>query len=69
MQGENRFEAQIVEAGRAGTWRLELSGVSGLERGSLRVTAGEPVAVGPDTIVFRLSGRAGERIGFAFTKR
>ena len=67
--GENRLEAQLVEAGRAGTWTLELAGVPGFERGTLRVTAGEAVAVGPDSVVFRLSGRAGERVGFAFQKR
>jgi hypothetical protein len=67
--GENRLEAQVLDAGRGGTWTFDLSAVPGLERGTLRVTSGEAVAVGPDSIVFRLTGRAGERIGFAFQQR
>ena len=66
--GDNRLDAQ-VQAGAAGTWRLELSGVAGLEQGSLRVLAGEVVSVGPDAVVFRLKGRAGERLSLAFTVR
>ena len=66
--GDNRIDAQ-TQAGAAGTWRLELAGVSGLEKGSLRVLAGEVVSVGPDVVVFRLKGRAGERMSLAFTVR
>ena len=66
--GDNRIDAQ-VQAGAAGTWRLELAGVAGLEKGSLRVLAGEVVSVGPDAVVFRLKGRAGERMSLAFTVR
>jgi hypothetical protein len=69
VDGQNRLEAQILDAGRAGTWRFDLSGIPGMERGSLRVLTGQAIAVGPDSIVFRLAGRAGERIGLAFTKR
>jgi uncharacterized repeat protein (TIGR02543 family) len=68
LAGENRFEAQLVVAAK-GTWTLDLSGIPDLERGSLRLLAGDAVAVGPDSVVFRLSGRAGERVGVAFTKR
>lgn len=67
--GENRLEAQLLDASRGGTWTFDLSAVPGLERGTLRVTSGEAVAVGPDSIVFRLTGRAGERLGFAFQQR
>ncbi len=67
--GENRLEAQIVAAGKPGTWRFDLSGVPPLERGSLRVLSGEVVSVGPDSVAFRVSGRTGERIGVAFTAR
>jgi len=66
--GENRLEAHLASAAK-GTWTLDLSGVPGLERGSLRVLAGDAVALGPDWAVFRLAGRAGERIGLAFTTR
>jgi PKD repeat protein len=66
--GENRLEGALV-AGARGTWTLDLSGIAELERGSLRVLTGDALAVGPDTVVFRLSGRANERVGVAFTKR
>jgi len=66
--GENRLEAHLG-AGAKGTWTLDLSGIADMERGSLRVLTGEAVAVGPDSVVFRLSGRANERVGVAFTKR
>jgi hypothetical protein len=66
--GDNRLDAQ-VQAGAAGTWRLELSGIAGLEKGSLRVLAGEVVSVGPDAVVFRLKGRAGERMSLGFSVR
>jgi PKD repeat protein len=66
--GDNRLEAQL-QAGAAGTWRLELAGVQGLVRGSLRVLAGEVVSLGPDAVVFRLKGRAGERVSLGFTVR
>jgi hypothetical protein len=66
--GDNRLDAQ-VQTGASGTWRLELAGVAGLEKGSLRVLAGEVVSVGPDAVVFRLKGRAGERVSLAFTVR
>ena len=66
--GENRLEGELT-AGARGTWTLELSGIPDLERGSLRVLAGDAVAVGPDSVTFRLSGRANERVGVAFTRR
>ena len=66
--GDNRLEAQVGGAA-AGTWRVELAGVRGLEPGSVRVLAGEVMSVGPDAVVFRLKGRAGERFGLAFAVR
>jgi hypothetical protein len=66
--GDNRLEAE-AGAGAGGTWRVELGGVRGLERGSVRVLAGEVLSVGPDAVVFRLKGRAGERFGLAFSVR
>jgi hypothetical protein len=66
--GDNRLEAQLAE-GATGTWRLELAGVPGLERGTLRVLAGEVVSLGADAVVFRLKGRSGERVVLAFTVR
>ncbi len=64
--GSNRVEAVLVNAaGRGGTWRFDLGG-QGLKEGSLRVVAGEVVLTTPDTVVFRLSGRPGERVVFSF---
>jgi hypothetical protein len=65
-RGENRVEAQLVQGGGPGQWRFELRGSEAFEPGSLRVVAGEVVLVGSDAIVFRLGGRAGERIVFTF---
>jgi hypothetical protein len=63
--GDNRVEAVVGEAnGRPGTWRFELTG--DVLPGTLRVDAGEVVQVAGDAVVFRLSGRAGERIAFRF---
>jgi PKD repeat protein len=66
--GDNRLEAALGGAA-TGTWRLELAGVPGLARGTVRVLQGEVVSVGPDAVVFRLKGRAGERFGLAFDVR
>jgi hypothetical protein len=64
--GSNRVEAVLVNApGRGGTWRFDLGG-QGLQAGSLRVVAGEVVLATPDAVVFRLSGRPGERVVFSF---
>jgi hypothetical protein len=66
--GENRVEAQLVQAeGRAGLWRFEL-GSEGLVSGSLRVLAGEVALVTGDAVVFRLKGQAGERVVFTFRR-
>ena len=63
---ENRVEGLLVTAaGRPGTWRFELGGV---EPGSLRVIAGDVVSAAADAIVFRVKGRAGERVVFTFRK-
>jgi hypothetical protein len=61
--GSNRVEAQLVSAdGKPGTWRFSFTG--GIK--GLRPLAGKVDAVGPDSISFRLSGRAGERVVFVF---
>ena len=43
-RGENRVEAQLVQAAGAGQWRFEL-GALPLEAGSLRVVAGDVALV------------------------
>jgi hypothetical protein len=67
VRGSNRVEATLVQAdGRAGTWRIELD--SAVAPGSVRVLAGDVVSVGPTVIVFRMKGRPGERVVFAFRR-
>jgi hypothetical protein len=67
--GENRVEAQLVQAeGRAGLWRFELPAGSTVA-GSLRVIAGQVALVTGDAVVFRLKGQPGERVVFTFRNR
>jgi hypothetical protein len=69
--GESRARAGRIEgsiqsaSGKPGTWRFELAG--SFEAGSLRVLAGDVALLTPDVVVFRLSGRAGERVIFTFS--
>lgn len=65
--GRNRLEAVLVEGGRPGTWRFSLAG-GAIRAGSLRVLAGEAVAVGPEMVAFRLRGLPGERVVFGFDR-
>ncbi|HKC10637.1 MAG TPA: hypothetical protein VKI41_01120, partial [Vicinamibacteria bacterium] len=66
-RGENRIEARVVQgAGKPGTWRFELGSTVNLVPGSLRVLAGSVTEVSGDALVFRLSGRPGERVMFTF---
>ena len=65
-RGVNRFEATLVEGrGQPGTWRFEFAGT--FQPGSLRVVAGELQLVTAEAIIFRLAGRPGEHIVFAFS--
>jgi hypothetical protein len=63
--GEGRFEATLTQAGGAGLWRFELA--DGLiEPGTLRAVEGKVEALTASGIVFRLTGKAGERVGFVY---
>jgi hypothetical protein len=69
-EGTNRMEATVVEAaGRAGSWRIDLSGSEAVEIGSLRVIAGEVESVSSSAITFKLKGFAGERVAFSFASK
>lgn len=60
----HRIEATVVSAdGRAGTWRFRLGAVA---PGTLRIVAGNGTLAGDDGLVFRLTGKPGERLVFAF---
>ena len=66
--GAHRVEATVVgAAGRPGTWRFRLVGP--VAPGSVRVIAGAAVATGGEELVFRVSGKVGERILFVFRAR
>jgi hypothetical protein len=65
--GVNRVEAQLQSgSGQGGTWRFELLDRGAIEPGSLTAQDGEPLQVTGEAIVFRVSGRAGERVAFTF---
>jgi hypothetical protein len=62
--GRHRLEGRLVgDAARPGTWRFDLSGI---RPGSLRVAAGSVAVLEADAVVFRLEGRAGERVAVVF---
>jgi hypothetical protein len=64
--GRHRLEATLVDAsGRPGTWRFDLGALSPVA-GSLRVVAGEAALLGSTEVVFRLRGKAGERVVLSF---
>jgi hypothetical protein len=64
--GENLVEATLVEARGGGTWRFELGALPGFRPETLRVVAGDVVQLAADSLSFRLQGRPGERVVFAF---
>ena len=64
--GENRVEATLVEARAGGTWRFELGTLPGFQPETLRAVAGDVVQLAADSVTFRLQGRPGERVVFAF---
>jgi hypothetical protein len=59
----HRIEAVVDEIKAPGLWRFDLSGVN-LRTDSVQVVTGEVVQLAPGFLVFRLSGRVGERIAF-----
>jgi len=64
--GHHRVDATLVSGdGAGGVWRFSLA--SGrVKAGTLRVLAGDPVALGPGVVAFALTGRPGERVAFSF---
>jgi hypothetical protein len=67
LAGDNLVEARLIEGAGAGLWQFDLVGATPGQRRALRVVAGELAAIGPDFVTFRLSGRPGERVAFAWT--
>ena len=67
-RGDNRVDAELVDGqGKPGLWRFELSGV--VAAGSLRVLSGDVVQATDTVVVFRVAGKAGERVSFTFKSR
>jgi hypothetical protein len=64
LHAQNRIEALLVEGRGPGTWRFDLASIAA--PGRLRVIAGQVVLVTADSVVFRISGRGGERVVFTF---
>ena len=63
--GANRIEATVVAAdGRPGTWEFDLP--PGIEPGSVMAVAGQVRVVTASSVVFQVSGKAGERVVFVF---
>jgi len=70
VDGTNHVEATLVDGrGKAGVWRFNFLTSQAIAAGSIRVVAGEAVAVSESSISFRLKGTPGERIAFTFDKR
>lgn len=68
--GENRMEMTVVDAaGKAGTWTIDLSGSESVQAGSIRVVAGDVVAISGSSVTFRLRGTPGERVAFTFNRK
>jgi hypothetical protein len=67
--GDGHLEAVLVRAaGRAGTWRLVLEGAN-VEPESVRPVAGDVVLATSGAVLFRVQGRAGERVVLVFRTR
>jgi hypothetical protein len=65
--GINRMEMQLVQGGEAGRVTFDLRSMPSFVPGSLRMVAGDVVAVTDTAITFRLKGQAGERVVFTLT--
>jgi hypothetical protein len=69
-RGENVLEARLLsEASGAGRWRFDFAGASGFVTGSLRVEAGEVLAVDAHSVTFRVTGKPGPFVRVRFRAR
>jgi hypothetical protein len=65
--GENVVEGRLLtEAGEPGQWRFDFRGAAGFVSGSLRVDAGDVLALDRESVVFRVTGNPGPPIRFRF---
>ena len=61
--GDILVEAVVREGKGDGRWIFDLGNATG-EPGTVTILSGEPLTVTPYSLVFRLKGRAGERVSF-----
>jgi hypothetical protein len=61
--GDILVEATVREGKGDGRWLFDLGNATG-EPGTVTILSGEPLTVTPYSLVFRLKGRAGERVSF-----
>ncbi|HEY7699364.1 MAG TPA: PKD domain-containing protein, partial [Vicinamibacteria bacterium] len=65
--GENVLEGRLLsEAAEPGQWRFDFRATSGFVKGSLRVDAGDVLALDGESVVFRVTGKPGPPIRFRF---
>ena len=65
--GENVLEGRLLaEASGPGRWRFDFNATANFEAGSLRVDAGQVLAVDSHSIVFRLTGKPGPFVRLRF---
>jgi hypothetical protein len=65
--GENVVEAHLETASReTGFWKFDFSATDRFVSGSIRAISGAAMSTDGRSIVFRLSGAAGERLRFSF---
>jgi len=68
-EGANHVEATLVDGSKAGQWTFNFLAAQAIAPGSIRVIAGDALAVSDNSITFRLKGTPGERIAFTFDKQ
>lgn len=69
-RGVNTIMGTLIGGSRdSGVWRFDFRNEPRFERGSLAIVRGDVFTVGPNAIVFRLSGRLGESVEFTYELR
>ncbi len=67
LSGENTVEALLVSGeAQEGRWRFDFRESANFEPGSIRVDSGQVISIGPQEVVFRVTGTAGLRIRFRY---
>ena len=65
--GRNTVEALLVSGDtQEGRWRFDFREATHFVQGSIRVDSGQVIAIGPQEVVFRVTGTSGPRIRFRY---